>query len=241
MTSIIPKKHYIASCVFTTWHPNVSKKIQEYMESRHGFETVRCCMKNFNVAEYEAAMPEDVSAAWKALPVSADFDQPETTVCTICHNCANVISDLHRGAKNVSIWEMILSDDTFPYPDLDGKEFYIQDCWRSHGNVLEQDAVREILRRMNVTVKELPENRSDTKFCGRSYYKLKRIRKERQAPDGIDVTACQTEEEQAELMRKYVSDFALEKIPVITYCHYCNEGLVLGGAKTHHLAEQLFK
>ncbi len=197
-------------------------------------------MDNFRVAEYEAAMPGDMAAEWKALPVSGNFDAPETAICTICHNCANVISDLHRAANNVSIWEMILSDDTFAYPDMDGKEFYLQDCWRSHGNTSEQDAVREILRRMNVTVKELPENRSDTKFCGRSYYKLKRIRKERQAPAGVDVRACQTEEEQTELMRGYVRDAFSGKIPVITYCHYCNEGLNLGGGKSYHLAELLF-
>lgn len=45
-------------------------------------------------------------------------------------------------------------------------------------------------------------------------------------------------EEQKALMQDYCKRFATDK--VITYCHYCSEGIILGGKTEEHLASLLF-
>lgn len=45
-------------------------------------------------------------------------------------------------------------------------------------------------------------------------------------------------EEQEEIMRKYCRQFGSDK--VVCYCHYCYEGLQIGGADASHLAQLLF-
>ena len=48
-----------------------------------------------------------------------------------------------------------------------------------------------------------------------------------------------TKEEQIDLMRDYCDRFHGEN--VVAYCHYCVEGLELGGANAKHLASLLFE
>lgn len=57
---------------------------------------------------------------------------------------------------------------TRDYPEL---SLRIQDCWQQYDNCAEQDAVRELLRRMNIEVVEIAENREHTRFCGTSLYR----------------------------------------------------------------------
>ena len=47
-----------------------------------------------------------------------------------------------------------------------------------------------------------------------------------------------TPDEQKQIMTEYCRQFENRK--VISYCHYCHEGLLLGGAEAFHLAELLF-
>ena len=236
------ENYYISSCVFTAWHTELSKKIQEYVKKRFDMTPVRCCMPDFKVNKYAEQMPECYRDKWLSLPNTPDFLNA-STICTICHNCANLINDTYPDIKCISLWELILSDENFEYPDYNHKAMYIEDCWRARKNRAEQEAMRRLLNKMNIDIIELPENFSRTKFCGRSFYKIKNIRKARLAPENHPLNTMPeapipSEEEQKAMMRDYCRIFA--DTPVICYCHYCLEGLTLGGANGYHLAELLF-
>ena len=119
----------------------------------------------------------------------------------------------------------------------------MQDCWRQKENRAEQNAVREILRRMNFEIVELEENFERTKFCGYSLYQPQPARNPKLAPkrfleNAVGLFQEHTQEEKEKLMREYCSQISNEK--VVAYCHYCVRGLKLGGKKTLHLAELLF-
>lgn len=43
------KNCYIASCVFTAQFPELSLKIQDYIQKRWAFEIVRCCVPQYKV------------------------------------------------------------------------------------------------------------------------------------------------------------------------------------------------
>lgn len=97
---------------------------------------------------------------------------------------------------------------------------------------------------MNFTVRELPQNRLNTDFCGVSVYRPAPKRNLQLAPhrfveDAAGKFIPHTKEEQTEFMRDYCRQFGAEK--VVAYCHYCVEGLALGGADVKHLASLLFE
>ena len=110
-------------------------------------------------------------------------------------------------------------------------------------NLAEQNAVREILRRMNIEIVEIDENFARTKFCGYSLYQPQPSRNPKLAPkrfleDAKGLFIEHTAEEKRALMQAHCSKSSTDK--VIAYCHYCVRGLRLGGKTTFHLAQILF-
>ncbi|MBQ8090192.1 MAG: hypothetical protein IJ233_05575 [Pyramidobacter sp.] len=234
--------YYIASCVFTRAYPTLSFKIQNYVRARGGVEIVRCCVPKYKLNEFTEQMPPERRDGWSELPDSADF-QPDDTVWSLCHNCSAIIEEQKPGVNVRSLWKLILEDDDFAYPDMNGREMFVQDCWRARDRADEQAAVRGILRRMNVRVLELDERGEKTEFCGVSLLRPPPPRNLKMAPKRFVENAPgkflpHSPEEQRRIMTEYAARFAGKE--VADYCHYCHEGLLMGGAKAFHLAELLF-
>lgn len=235
--------YYIASCVFTAKFPELSQRIQQYVQERFGFPIVRCCVSRYKIQEFENKMPEGkLRAAWQELPDSGAFTAGDT-VYSLCHNCNNIIEEVHPGVNVHSLWELIDGDADFAFPDYKGVGAFVQDCWRSRDRKDEQDAVRSLLAKMNIQTKELKENRDKTDFCGASLYRAQPPRNPKLAPKHYVEGAKgkfipHTPAEQKQLMEDYCQQFGREK--VVCYCHYCLDGLLLGGADAKHLAQLLF-
>ena len=233
---------YIASCVFTSKHPYLSKKVLEYVHNR-GIPIVRCCVHKYKEEHFRSLMPDELQDEWMSLPDSMDLSAGDT-VYSICHNCMAIIEETRPDVNIRSIWELIDDDKDFHYPDLDGKKMIIQDCWRSFDRFNEQDAVRSILRKLNATAEEQDDNRRKNRFCGISLYRPAPPRNLKLAPhrfvdNARGLFAEHSPEEQKGMMNHYCSKFGNEK--VVCYCHYCLEGLQLGGANAVHLASLLFE
>ncbi len=233
-------EYYIASCMFTSKFPVLSEKIQRYIREKHNISIVRCCIPNYKLKEFEDKMPE--GSTWPTLPDCADF-QAGDVVYSLCHNCSNVIEETKPEVINKSLWELILSDEAFEYPDFSGMNATVQDCWRAKERSDEQEAVRGLLRKMKINFIEADENHAETDFCGTSLYRPQPSRNIRLAPKHYVEGAegkfePHTPEEHERLMREYCSRFKTET--VVCYCHYCLEGLELGGVDAKHIAELLF-
>ena len=235
-------EYYIASCVFTSQFPELSLRIQDYVRERFGLAVVRCCVPSYKLREFEGKMPEGrLRESWSSLPDSGAFTEGDR-VWSLCHNCNNIIEEMHPGVRAASLWELIDSDPEFVFPDHRGERAYVQDCWRSRDRRGEQDAVRSLLSRMNIEILETEENRERTEFCGASLYRAQPPRNPRLAPKHyVDGAAGKflphTPEEQKSLMRDCCRRFGGER--VVCYCHYCLEGLRMGGADAVHLAQML--
>ena len=236
-------KYYIASCVFTSQFPELSQRIQNYVRDRFGYTVIRCCIPKYKIAEFESRMPEGrLRERWQDLPDSGSF-QPGDEVYSLCHNCNNIIEEMHPGVHVHSLWELIDSDGSFSFPDCSGMTVTIQDCWRAKDRAEEQRAVRGILEKMNIRYLEAPENHSDTDFCGCSLYRPQPPRNPKLAPKHyVDAAAGKflphTPEEQKEQMEEYCRSLPVKT--VLCYCHYCLEGLLAGGADGKHIAQLLF-
>ena len=236
-------EYYIASCVFTSQFPELSLRIQDYVKERFGFAVVRCCVPRYKIREFEEKMPEgNLRECWSSLPDSGSFSEGDR-VYSLCHNCNNIIEEMHPGVQVHSLWELINSDPAFSFPDCHGLRAYVQDCWRSRDRKDEQDAVRSLMEKMNIDIMELPGSREKTDFCGVSLYRAQPPRNPKLAPKHYVEGAAgkfipHSPEEQEKIMRKYCRQFGSDK--VVCYCHYCYEGLQIGGANASHLAQLMF-
>ena len=240
----MPNHHYyIASCVFTSQFPELSARIRDFVTERYGLTAVRCCVPKYKIQIFEEKMPEgDLRDQWASLPDSAAFE-PGDIVYSLCHNCNNIIEEMHPGVEVHSLWERIARDEEFPFPDHSGMKATIQDCWRSRDRSAEQAAVRLLLDKMHISWIETDENHGETEFCGVSLLRPQPPRNPKLAPrhyaEGVeDKFLPHTPEEQEAAMKEYCSRFSTET--VICYCHYCLEGLRLGGADGRHIAQLLF-
>lgn len=237
------RQYYIASCLFTARFPETSKKIQEYIKTKSGIKTVRCCLPDYRVKKNEKRIPEsNVRDAWKLLPVSAEFKSGDT-VFSVCHNCTNIVAEQRTNVRVVSLWELIDQDHTFPYPDYTGLKVTIQDCWRTRERRAEQDAVRNLLRNMHIEYTEIDENHEKTNFCGSTLYREQPEKNSKYAPrhyveQAVGKFIPHTQEEQLAIMRDYCSQYTTQT--VICYCHYCLERLLQGGVDGRHIADLLF-
>lgn len=237
--------YYIASCVFTSKFPILSARVQDYITSRWQMPIVRCCVPRYRIKDFEEQMSEgSLRDRWASLPDCGDFS-PGSVTYSLCHNCINIVEELHAETKNKSLWELILSDDTFPYPTAyRGREVTVQDCWRSRHRSEVQAAVREILtKKLGLKVRELTVSHAQTQFCGISLLRPQPPRNPTIAPkfytrDIADKFQPHTPEEQQEKMASYAAQFTTDT--VVCYCHYCHEGLSLTHLETYHLAQMLF-
>ena len=236
-------EYYIASCVFTSQFPELSLRIQDYIRQRWGFQVVRCCVPKYKLQEFTDRMPEGkLRNAWSDLQDSGCFESGDT-VYSLCHNCNNIIEEMHPGVSVHSLWELIDRDESFCFSDYSGLTVTVQDCWRAKDRIGEQNAVRSLLRKMNIQYVEAPEHHDSTEFCGMSLYRPQPPRNPKLAPKHYVEQAAgkfipHSQEEQVQLMQDYCRQFKTKT--VICYCHYCLEGLLAGSVDGKHIAQLLF-
>ena len=129
---------------------------------------------------------------------------------------------------------MIDRDPLFPFPDYRGLEVTVQDCWRTRERRKEQDAVRSLLRKMNIRYMENDRNHENTDFCGSTLYREQPAKNSTLAPRHYVEQArgkftAHTLEEQTAIMQDYCRRYQTDT--VVCYCHYCLEGLLQGSQK----------
>lgn len=231
---------YIASCVFTQRYPELSARIQHYLKNRFNMNMARCCTRGYKTAETEAKIPDWYLSEWKAIPAFRDL-RPGDTMVSICGTCMAIFAETHPEIKRKSLWELVLEDREFEYPNFNGYVVTVQDCWRFKDNPGVRHAVRLLLHKMGIDVQEMPDPKPD--FCGTYLLEPAPLRNRLQAPKHFVAQAAgkflpHTPEEQRLEMRKYCRRFGTDMI--VAYCHSCTRGLKLGGANAWHLAQLLF-
>ena len=237
-------EYYIASCVFTSQFPELSLRIQDYIRERWGFQVVRCCVPKYKLQEFTDRMPEGkLRNAWSNLQDSGHFESGDR-VYSLCHNCNNIIEEMHPGVAVHSLWDLIDRDDSFSFPDYSGTKVTVQDCWRARDRADEQKAVRSLLNKMHIGYIEAPEHHEKTEFCGMSLYRPQPPRNPKLAPKHYVEQAAgkfifHSFEEQVQLMQDYCSEFSTKM--VVCSCHYCLEGLLAGSVDGRHIAQLLFQ
>lgn len=209
---------YFPSCNFTQASPHTSRRAKQYLLEVHGIKSAGCCRPG-----HKALTEED-----RAL--------------TICQSCSSIIRE-NAGVKDISIFEFLNQDERFPWPDYHGERITVQDCWRAKDKKELHGAVRSILKKMNVEVVELEENREESQFCGVFRYNPMAEKNIKIAPHYFaehmkGQLELHTEEEQQRLMELYAERFTTKR--VMAYCNSCLRGLKQGGVQGIHLMDLMF-
>lgn len=210
---------YFPSCKFTAYSPESSRKTKQYLQDNYDVQIAGCCRPG-----HKSVTEKD-------------------TVIYICNTCAAFCRESTPAHNVLSIWELLLQDKKFPFLDHKGKAITLQDCWRTYDNRAQQEAVREILRLMNIEILEMEENYDQTKFCGTSLLEALSKQNGELAPQRFIKNAdgfftSHTPEEQETLMKNHCETIQTDE--VVSYCVACVKGINLGGKQGIHLLDLLF-
>ncbi|MDO4538056.1 MAG: hypothetical protein Q4B54_07830 [Coriobacteriales bacterium] len=210
-------QYYLPGCDFNKNHPEAGAKLREYMLAQHGLTEAPCC---------------------RARELSAGADDTIVENCTLCEL---MLTERFPQTRLISLYEWVLSDPAFPWPDFTGREMTLQDCARARNNPQLQDAVRACLDRMHVRYLELEQRREQTRFDGVWLYNPP-------APDCVELaphTFAELERrrellppaEQKQRMEQWVARYATDEVAV--YCNGCERGVRLGGKQPFQVIELL--
>ena len=143
-------------------------------------------------------------------------------VYTACPNCTRLLSDLDC-ASIIPAWETL---DRIATPedlqDHEGEAFALHDPCPVRQDRAQQDAVRALLKKANVTVAEFPRNRESTRCCG-----------------NIAMLRAIDPAKSAAMRTGRLGEIPLD-LPVTSYCAGCVDAFSSEGRESAHLIELLF-
>lgn len=207
--------YYEPSCKFKANHPEASARIQAYLRKK-GIIVTGCCRPSQKLY--------------------TDTD----TVLFNCTSCSIIVKEVHPETESMSVYEYLLKDNDFPWPDYHGERITVQDCFRARNDRATQEAVRQCMIRMKIVPVELAdENYEKAAFDGPFLFHPIAENNMTIAPAAFSRIAEHvmmfSEEEQSELLKKQVAKYTTDRTAV--YCNSCEKGISLGGGNPVHLLE----
>ncbi len=198
---------YFPSCNFTKMRPGTAAKLRKLLSER--MPVAGCC--RFDKNEYAGG---EVGL----------------------YHCQACRETLDGRLPLMSVYEYFDADGDFALPDYSGLTVGVQDCWRDREHPEVGRAVRSLLKKMNISVREPEESGQASVFCGNLHFEPKK-------PENAALLAqyprkrifeMPREVEEA-LMREQVEKFGTEYI--VTCCNRCTLGIEAGGGKAIHILE----
>jgi Fe-S oxidoreductase len=143
-----------------------------------------------------------------------------TQIINTCAGCDRRYRELYPGIATISLWEVLASSETFPFPDYQWTEMSIHDACPTRSEKRVHSAVRQLLCRMNITVVEPKFTMSEAICCGDSFYGTTPLDKVK------------------EKMRQRAQQMPCDD--VVVYCVSCVNAMHIGGKNPRHLVDLLF-
>lgn len=213
---------YINSCKIAVEFPKENQKLLDYLQKRWQFEVAGCCRLQDQLKITDRAV-------------------------VICHTCASIMEEASKAAGVEYAWEYIAKDPDFCFPDFGGEEITLQDCYMARERNAAQEAVRQLLTKMNFKIVEQKLNRNEADFCGLRLQpmgegNLKLAPKHFDRPEiAIDFSkgsAGLDTIEKSKYLQQHIEQYHTKR--VVTYCGACYRALKQGGAPVVHILELLF-
>ncbi|WP_419778495.1 heterodisulfide reductase-related iron-sulfur binding cluster [Maridesulfovibrio sp.] len=142
-----------------------------------------------------------------------------SVIINVCAGCDKRFSGLYEGISTISLWEVLDSLDSFEFPDYQGLKMSVHDACPVRGNTAVHQAVRNLLRKMNIEIIETKLHGSKSVCCGDDFYPKLPVEKVHQ------------------LMKKRADSMPCDDVCV--YCVSCIKSLHIGGKTPRHLVDLL--
>ncbi len=144
----------------------------------------------------------------------------KTNIINICPGCDKRFGNQYKLTETISLWEILADSKDFVFPNYKGKEMTIIDACPTRQNEKVHDAIRTLIKKMNIKLIEPEKTRTKSTCCGDSFYGKLPI-------DQIE-----------KLMMKKAEGMPVED--VIVYCVSCTKSMFIGGKTPHYLVDLLF-
>ncbi|MFE3845354.1 (Fe-S)-binding protein [Thermoplasmatota archaeon] len=145
---------------------------------------------------------------------------PGVEVINICPGCDKRFRENYDNSTTISLWEILAKTDFFPFPDYQGKEMTVIDACPTRSEVRVHEAIRTLLKKMNITLIEPAKTGIHSTCCGDSFYDV-----------------IPTEQVKIQ-MKKKASEMPTDDI--VVYCVSCSKSVYIGGKKPHYIIDLLF-
>jgi len=140
-----------------------------------------------------------------------------STIINNCAGCDRRFRSLYKGIRTITIWEVLDTLEDLPLPDHTGLIVSVQDSCSYRPKPQVHEAVRSILRKMNIEIIDSEFSGTKSICCGDNFYPQLPIEK---------VT---------ELQKKRASQMPCQD--VVVYCVSCIKSMFIGGKTPHHLVD----
>ncbi|MBZ5589265.1 MAG: (Fe-S)-binding protein [Acidobacteriia bacterium] len=191
------KTVYAPGCALMLYKPELASRVLRWLGTELGEvdEHLTCC-------RHEPGLP-----------------RPARVVNT-CPGCDRRYRQLYEGVATVSLWEVLATSTTFPFPDHAGAVMTVLDACPTRDQDRVHEAIRTLLSRMNIAVVEPERTRSRGTCCGDTFY------------GSLPVDQVRA------LMRKSAAEMPVED--VVVYCVSCCKAMHIGGKRPRYMVDLLF-
>ncbi len=144
----------------------------------------------------------------------------KTNLINICPGCDKRFENNYELTDTISLWEILAMDNDFKFPDYKCKSMTILDACPTRQNEVVHEAIRVLIKKMNINLIEPEKTRTKSICCGDSFY------------GSIPVAEVQQQ------MCKRADQMPVND--VIVYCVSCTKSMFIGGKQPRYLVDLLF-
>lgn len=191
------KRIFAPGCALILYKPGLAKRLHRMLDDHLGKMEIlsTCCRKDPGF-------------------------ETETEVINICPGCDKRFRQNYQNSFTISLWEILAGSDFFPFPDYRGKRMSIIDACPTRDQERVHHAIRELLKKMNISLTEPEKTRTKSTCCGDSFWG--------------EIPTDKVKEQ----MLKRASEMPCEDVAV--YCVSCTKSVFIGGKAPRYMIDLLF-
>ena len=191
------KRVFAPGCALIIYKPHLAEKLHDIL--------------NKNVASMDR-----LDICCRNTPALED----NTQVINICPGCDRRYRENYTNATTISLWEVLIESNFFPFPDYQGRKMSIIDACPTRNQARVHQAIRRLLTKMNIQLVEPKKTGTKSACCGDSFWGVLPVEKIK------------------EKMVERAAEMPVDDVAV--YCVSCSKSLFIGGKRPHYMIDLLF-
>ncbi|MBU4254524.1 MAG: (Fe-S)-binding protein [Acidobacteria bacterium] len=191
------KNIFAPGCALFLYKPHLIEKLHVFLKSEYNVTELllTCCRHTPHIAT-------------------------DTQVINICPGCDRRYRENYDNPSTISLWELLLENETFAFPDYTSQEMTIIDACPTRDQDRIHRAVRALAERMNITIVEPAKTMRKSTCCGDTFF------------------GVLPAEQVIDQMKAKAAEMSVDQ--VLVYCVSCSKSMFIGGKRPRYLVDLLF-